>query len=74
MLGLFWGQGFGMTHIQCDGTVAAWMVPDDYDGGGCVEIRPAWEGFLPENSDHSDYCLGLCSDLAPDGTRPSDGP
>jgi hypothetical protein len=64
-----WGlaviPGLGITYIQCDGTVPAWMVPDDYDGRGCVELRPSSEGLLPENSDHSDYCLGLCTDLAP---------
>jgi hypothetical protein len=72
MLGSAWPHGFGLREIQCDGTVPAWIVPDEYDGTGCVELRPAWEGLLPENSDDSDYCLGLCANLAPYETAPPD--
>lgn len=52
----------GVSTGQCDGEVPAWMIPDDYNGSGCIELRPWWEGLLPWNSDHTPYCLGLCGD------------
>jgi hypothetical protein len=57
---------FGGRVIQCDGSVPAWMITDDYAGSGCVELKPAWQGWLP-GTDHTPVCLGLCleSSLAP---------
>lgn len=65
IVGLVFVVGYVVTsytvvEIQCDGTVPAWMIPDDYDGSGCVQIRPWWEAWLPGNEDHSMVCLGLC--------------
>jgi hypothetical protein len=62
--GLFAASYIGLGRVaQCDGSVPKWMVPDDYDGGGCVELRPFWEGGLPWNiGDWEHYCLGMCLD------------
>lgn len=50
--------------VQCDGTVPLWMVPDDYDGGGCVALRPFWEAMLPWHwGEWREVCLGMCLDL-----------
>ena len=51
------GQG------QCDGNVPRWMLPDNYQSlGGCVTLRPAWEGWLPWNWGRQDLvCLGMCA-------------
>jgi hypothetical protein len=50
--------------VQCDGTVPLWMLPDDYDGGGCVALRPFWEGLLPWHwSGWREVCLGMCLDM-----------
>jgi len=43
--------------IQCDGSVPTWMVPADYDNGGCVRIL---DGEPPADWDGSWICLGLC--------------
>ena len=47
--------------ISCDGSVPRWMLPSDYNGGGCIP----W----PENASRTQpwdgqdmVCLGLCSD------------
>lgn len=52
------------STIQCDGSVPRWMLPDDdRELGGCVPLRPAWEGWLPWNWGRQDLvCLGLCTD------------
>jgi hypothetical protein len=52
--------------VQCDGSVPEWMIPSDYDGGGCVELRPAWEANLPWNAGKTELvCLGMCADPYP---------
>ena len=54
------------STIQCDGDVPEWMIPSDYDDGGCVELRPAWEANLPWNAGKTELvCLGMCADPYP---------
>jgi hypothetical protein len=62
--GLFAASLVGLGGVaQCDGTVPRWMLPDDYDGGGCIEGRPPWEALLPWNlGEWEPYCLGMCQD------------
>ena len=51
----------GIHTVQCDGNVPRWMLPFDYDGGGCIEIPDNWKASLPWA--HKDLvCLGLCTD------------
>lgn len=46
---------------QCDGFVPEWWVPDDYDGGGCVEVQPNLIGLGPWNwGKWREVCIGLC--------------
>jgi hypothetical protein len=64
LAGLFAASLIGLGGVaQCDGVVPKWMVPDDYDGGGCIEGRPQWEAVLPWNwGEWEPYCLGMCQD------------
>jgi hypothetical protein len=63
----------GSLHqMGCDGSVPLWMMPDDYDGSGCIPYPRNWEETLPWD-DEPTYCLGLCGsdallpEPAPDG-------
>ena len=50
--------------LQCDGSVPRWMVPADYDGGGCMRLPTNWEATQPWNEEDL-VCLGLCVGVEP---------
>lgn len=47
------------VSIMCDGSVPTWMLPKDYNGGGCVMYPVNWEQTLPWD-DEELHCLGMC--------------
>ncbi|HEX5579481.1 MAG TPA: hypothetical protein VFY43_07440, partial [Candidatus Limnocylindria bacterium] len=51
----------GFASIGCDGSVPRWMLPDDYDGGGCIPWPENWATTQPWD-DEEMVCLGLCGD------------
>ena len=52
-----------MTEHWCDGAYQRWQIHDNYRGGGCADITPAWQAILPWNHHDTDLvCLGLCGD------------
>ena len=53
------------TGSMCDGSYPEWMIPDDYDGGGCLDVGPATflGGLLPWNWGARVVCIGLCTNL-----------
>lgn len=63
ILGNFFYESVAVKQFQCDGDVPEWMIPGDFDGG-CLEVRPSWEGILPWNAGRTDrVCIGLgCMD------------
>jgi hypothetical protein len=47
----------------CDGEVPEWMIPDDYNGEGCVEMQQNLVGLAPWNwGKWRQVCLGMCLD------------
>jgi hypothetical protein len=51
----------GFASIGCDGSVPRWMLPDDYDGSGCIPWPENAEVTQPWDNEEM-VCLGLCGD------------
>jgi hypothetical protein len=67
VVGYFSYESVVVTSFQCDGQVPQWMIADDFDGG-CLELRPSWEGNLPWNAGRMQpVCVGM-------GCSPSQSP
>jgi hypothetical protein len=51
-----------VTESWCDGAYERWRISDDYRGGGCAQITPAWHRIFPWNwdGDNEIVCLGMC--------------
>lgn len=48
--------------IQCDGSVPTWMITEENEGTGCVELL---RGLPPRDWDGSWICIGLCTEPNP---------
>ena len=57
--------------IQCDGSVPTWMISEENEGTGCVELLP---GPPPRDWDGSWICIGLCLEPDPSPYYPSSEP
>ena len=56
---------------QCDGSVPTWMITDENEGTGCVEILP---GPPPAEWDGAWICIGLCLEANPSPYFPTGDP
>lgn len=55
----------GAHQVMCDGVAEMWMIPEDYDGGGCIALPPWWEHLVPGH-DTRRVCLSMClQDIKP---------
>ena len=68
-LGLQSSSDVGATH--CDGAVPTWMITDENEGTGCVEILP---GPPPAGWDGSWICIGMCLEPNPSPFIPTPEP
>ena len=57
--------------IQCDGSVPTWMITEENEGTGCVELLP---GLPPPAWDGSWICIGLCTVPNPSPYFPAAAP
>ena len=61
----------GVGATQCDGSVPTWMITEENEGTGCVEILP---GPPPGDWDGSWICIGLCREPNPSPYIPESEP
>ena len=61
----------GINAIQCDGSVPTWMITEENEGTGCVEILP---GPPPPGWDGSWICIGGCTEPNPSPFIPTPEP